>query len=66
MAGIGELGPDRRGTGGPVDWPARWLAKFTVYHHRRFGPDARVEPAQGQEFVRFIADRWQALKTVKL
>jgi len=57
--------PDQSGTGtaaeaGAVDWAARWVAKFAVYHQRRFGAGAVVPPPQVADFVRFVAVRWQA------
>lgn len=45
---------------GPVDWAARWVARFQVYHQRRFGPGAAVAPTHLEDFVRFIAARWHA------
>ncbi len=41
---------------GPVDWVARWVAKFLVYQQRRFG--AAATPQQEADFVRFTAVRW--------
>lgn len=52
-------GSTRGPQAGAVDWAARWVAKFRVYHQRRFGAGTEVTPAQVADFVRFIAARWR-------
>lgn len=52
--------PNERAVGGQpsgptMDWDARWVAKFQVYHQRRFGTGAAVTPVQVGDFLRFIA-----------
>ena len=56
MAVAGQLG--RRPGGGPVGWAGRWVEKFAVYHHRRFGEGATVLPVHVTDFLRFVASHW--------
>ena len=39
---------------------AAWERKFQVYHERRFGPAAPVRGHEVRDFLRFVAQRWQA------